>query len=125
MDNQSKIRVLVVKPGKPAYEKEIPDTLDGYYKEIETDIVQVVYPFDDNVGIICDENGKLNGKELNRTLCDDSGNVYDVIAGTFLVVGLGEENFCSLTEQQIEKYKTIYAHPQFFVMKDGQLHFFR
>ncbi len=37
------------------------------------------------------------GLPLNRALWDEDGLMYDVIAGTFLVVGLGEEDFVSLS----------------------------
>ena len=37
------------------------------------------------------------GLPLNRALRDeDAAEAYDVVAGTFLVVGLGEEDFASL-----------------------------
>ena len=46
------------------------------------------------------EEGKMNGSELNRALRDsDKGNLYDIIAGDFLVVGLGEEDFCSFVSR--------------------------
>ena len=44
------------------------------------------------------------GLPLNRALRDEDHHVYDVVAGTFLVAGLGAEDFCSLNEKQIEKY---------------------
>ncbi len=37
------------------------------------------------------------GLPLNRALRDEDGQMYDAVAGTFLVVGLGEEDFASLT----------------------------
>jgi len=56
---------------------------------------------DDNVSLICNEEGKLDGLPLNR----DIG--YDIIAGPFIIAGDDFENgdFISLTEAQIEKYK--------------------
>ena len=48
---------------------------------------------------------KFEGLPLNRALYDDRGQVYDAIAGTFLVVGLTEDDFTSLTPEQIEKFK--------------------
>ena len=37
------------------------------------------------------------GLPLNRALRDEDGQMYDAVAGDFLVVGLGEEDFASLT----------------------------
>lgn len=47
---------------------------------------------------------------MNRALTDEHGLPYDIIRGTFFMVGLGEDRFTSLTEQQIEKYRKKYAN---------------
>lgn len=56
---------------------------------------------DEDVALICNEEGKMYGMPLNR----DIG--YDIIAGTFIIAGEVDEEgeFTSLTEEQIEKYK--------------------
>ena len=79
----------------------------------------MVYPFDDNVGLIMNEEGKLEGLPLNRGLFDDKGRLYDIIAGTFIVAGLTEDNFGSLTPEQLQKYSELYKQPQMF-MKLGR-----
>ena len=48
---------------------------------------------------ICNDDGKLMGLPLNRALRDENGEMYDAVAGDFLVVGLGEEDFASLTPE--------------------------
>ena len=40
---------------------------------------------------------RLWGVPLNRALSDEDGNIYDIIAGNFLIVGLGEESFSDLS----------------------------
>ena len=50
------------------------------------------------------------------------GQVYDAIAGTFLVVGLTEDDFTSLTPEQIEKFKEKYQSPEVFTLFNGELH---
>ena len=59
---------------------------------------------------ICCESGKLDGLPLNRALRDADGDIYDIVCGTFFVAGLKEDDFASLTEQQIEKYKDKYSN---------------
>ena len=59
--------------------------------------------------------------QLNRALRDDENSIYDIVSGTFLVVGLGEEDFCSLTPEQIEKYSEHFAEPEMFFMLDGEI----
>ena len=63
---------------------------------------------------ICNEEGKLLGLPMNRALTDEFGVPYDIVCGTFFVVGIGDEDFTSLTEQQIEKYRKKYANEMVF-----------
>ena len=59
---------------------------------------------------IANDEGKLLGLPWNRALTDDHGVPYDIVCGTFFVAGLKEDDFASLTEQQIEKYKDKYSN---------------
>ena len=83
------MNVLVVEPYKEPYEKEIDPGLESLQHEVGGDI-EAIYPFDDPVAVICNDEGKLEGLPLNRSLRDEDGEIYDVLCGTFLVVGLGE-----------------------------------
>ena len=85
MDNE-KISVLVVEPEKKPYAKEISSGLSSLQHEVGG-YIQAVYPYEEPVAIICDEEAKLKGSELNRVLRDEDGQIYDVVAGTFLIVG--------------------------------------
>lgn len=82
---------------------------------------QAIYPYDDPVALVCNDEGKLLGMDLNRGLRDDTGNLYDIVAGTFLVVGLGEEDFTSLSPELIQKYTEQFRTPELFVPRDGKL----
>ena len=112
--------VLVIEPEKKPYVKDISSGLASLQKEVGG-YIQAVYPFDDPVAIICDEEAKLTGKELNRALRDEDGQIYDIVAGTFLVAGLGEEDFCSLTPEQIKKFSDMYKTPEMFLRLNGKL----
>ena len=70
---------------------------------------------------ICDEEGKLKGNTLNRALRDSDGHIYDILAGTFLVVGLGEEDFDSLTDEHIQQFSEHFKTPELFVKINGKL----
>ena len=61
------------------------------------------------------EEGKLEGLPLNRALRDDEGQIYDVVAGSFLVVGLTEESFGSLTPDQMQKFEQQFHQPEVFI----------
>ena len=116
----SKITVIVVEPSKKPYIKEIENTLKSLQHEVDG-YIQAVYPWEnDLVGLIADEEAKLTGKQLNRALQDETGNIYDIVAGTFLIVGLSEDDFCSLNNEQIEKFSRLFQTPELFIMgEDG------
>lgn len=117
---KNEITVLMVQPGKVPFVKTVISTLEGLQAEVGGDI-EVTYPFEDNVGLIMNEEGKINGLEYNRSLRDENGMVYDVIAGPFMVVGLSDSDFCSLTSEQISTYMEVYRHPEAFIRSEGRL----
>ena len=98
-----KMTVLVVEPMKKPYVKEIDPDLHSLQAEVGGDI-GATYPYSDPVALVCNDEGKLIGLDLNRGLRDENGEIYDIVAGTFLVVGLGEEDFASLSPELIQKY---------------------
>lgn len=97
------MKVLMVEPGKSPYAAEIESGLKSLQAAVGGDI-QAVYPYEDPVALICNEEGKLMGLPLNRALFDDDGHIYDIVSGNFLIVGLGEENFTDLSPDLMEKY---------------------
>ena len=115
-----KMMVLVVEPMKEPYLKEIDLGLHSLQAEVGGDIA-ASYPFSDPVGLVCNDEGKLIGLELNRGLRDEDGNLYDIMAGTFLVVGLGEEDFTSLPPELAQKYMEHFKQPEQFINLNGQI----
>ena len=104
--------VLIVEPEKSPRMANITGDLNSL-QQVVGGYIEAVYPYDDPVAIVCHEEGKLIGLPLNRKLED-----YDIIAGTFIVCGLGEEDFDSLTPELAEKYREKFADPEIF-MKMG------
>ena len=90
------MRVLVVEPGRRPMVKEIETGLEPLQAAVGG-LIEAVYPFEEPVAIVCNEEGKLLELPLNRALLDENGHVYDIIAGTFFVVGLTEDNFGAWT----------------------------
>ena len=70
---------------------------------------------------VYNDDGKLMGLPLNRALWDEDGLMYDVIAGTFLVVGLGEEDFVSLSPEMAQKYEQLFHQPEAFLKLGNRL----
>lgn len=115
-----KLTVLVVEPMKEPYVKEIDPGLHALQAEVGGDIA-ASYPFDDSVGLVLNDEGKLIGLDLNRSLRDEHGEIYDIVAGTFLVVGLGPESFASLPPDMIQKYTEQFNRPELFASINGQI----
>lgn len=106
VEMSDKITVLVVEPMKPCQVREISG-LDEM-QAIVGGHIQAVYPFRDEVALVCNEEGKNLGLPFNRPLTDNHGLPYDMICGTFFLAGLGAEDFVSLTEDQLRQYKEMY-----------------
>lgn len=115
-----KLTVLVVEPMKEPYVKEIDPGLHALQAEVGGDIA-ASYPFDDPVGLVLNDEGKLIGLDLNRSLRDEHGEIYDIVAGTFLVVGLGPESFASLPPDMLQKYTEQFKRPELFASINGQI----
>ena len=106
--------VLLVQPN--AYPKKISvgTELEDLQAMVGGDI-EVTYPFEDEVAIILNESGKINGLPLNRAIYTEDGDMQDIYAGDFLVVGLTEDDFGSLTSEQMQKFEEQFHQPQMFV----------
>ena len=104
VDTKDLIKVLFVEPHKEPYQAEIPDTLEAKQQAVGG-YIEYVYN-EDETALVCDEEGKLKGEEGNRYL--DYGGI---VAGSFLVVGLGDEDCRSLTDEEISKYSDKYSNP--------------
>ena len=91
---EERIKCLLVEPYKLPKEIEIDNTLEAKQKIVDG-LIECVY-FNDVI-IICNEEGKINGMIPNR----DIGS--DIVFGPFLIVGDDYEKgeFKSLTEKQI------------------------
>ena len=102
------MKVLIVEPMKPCYVREISGLND--MQEIVGGHIEAIYPFKEQVAIalVCNSEGKLLGLPMNRPLLDEDRLPYDIICGTFFIAGLGQEDFVSLTEEQIRRYKELY-----------------
>ena len=110
--------VLMVEPNAYPREMEVGTELKDMQDAVGGSI-EVIYPFEEPVGLVMNEEGKLNGLPLNRALRDEQGEIYDVVAGPFMVVGLTEESFGSLTQEQMQKFGEMFRQPEVF-MKMGR-----
>ena len=116
------MQVVVVEPKKKPMVRDIDAGLESMQKIVGGPI-EAVYPFDEPVALICNEEGKLLNLPLNRALRDDEGNVYDIISGTFFVCAapLDSDRFAGLTDQEVKTYMERFAMPEMFLDMGGDL----
>ena len=111
------MKVLVIEPVKAPVVKEIDSSLEAMQKVVGG-YIQALFPFDEPVSLVCNEEGKLHGLPLNRALRDEDGTVYDIISGTFFLCSAppDSENFCSLSDEQIEHFTGKFQYPELFLL---------
>jgi len=115
------MQVIMLEPNKQAYIKEIDNDLTSMQSEVQGNI-EIIYPFEnENVGLCCNEEGKLNGLPLNRAITDGNGEIIDIIAGKAFLCDCSEDELQSLSPELIDKYLKKFYHPQFFVNFNGKI----
>lgn len=114
IEKENKLSVLLVKPGQYAEMTEIDAGLSSMQNVVGGNIEALHY-FDEPVALVCNEEGKIDGSELNRAIKDENGKTVDIIAGTFFVCGLGDENFASLPPEHREKFEKMFKNPEVFL----------
>lgn len=112
---------LLIEPGAPPKEIALDNTLEAL-KSAVGGYLEITYPFDDPVAIICNEEGKFNGMLPNRALylegqdgISREGGVYDIIFGPFLILGIGPEDLETLPDEMLWKYKSRFMLPEVFL----------
>ena len=103
------MKVLMVEPRYAPYEKELNSLM-----EMQAAVggpIQEIYPFEERVGIVCNDEGLISGMEFNRSVPGG----YQGVFGPFFICGLRDEDFCSLTPEQIKTYKQMFHKAELLV----------
>ena len=103
------MNILVIEPGKRPYEKDIPDTLEAM-QETVGGYIQVIKPFDDNVLLVCDEEGLLKPEQKQNRHVDSR----TVIRGAFFLCCEDGEDFTDLTPELMKKYRHYFNGIEYF-----------
>ena len=116
------LRILVVEPERRPEVKEI----DGSLKTMQGIVggyIQAIYPFNDSVALVANDDGKFMNLPANRGLRDKNGQIYDIVCGTFFICGVPADSdyFTSLTPEQIERYRKRFYAPEMFWGMDGHI----
>lgn len=116
------MQVVIVEPEKKPVVQNIDDTLTSM-QQIVGGTIQAVYPFEEPVALICNDEGKLLNLPLNRALRDSNGAIYDIVAGTFILCAapVDSDRFECLTDEQVQIYLERFATPEQFIMVNGDI----
>ena len=116
------MRVIVIEPKKKPMVQDIGSDLESMQK-IVGGFIQAIYPFEEPVVLICNEEGKLMNLPLNRALRNDAGEVYDIVSGTFFLCAAppDSDHFAGLTDQQVKTYMERFDRPEMFLNVGGDL----
>ena len=122
------IRVIVCRPMERAEVTEIGDDLRSMQETVGGMIEEYMPFYDENdprvqdVAIVCDDEGKMKRRQMNRAIQDENGNIQDIIAGTFFIcyAPIESEKFLSLPKDLEEKFRKKFELPEmFFQGSDG------
>ncbi len=111
------MNVLVVEPGIAPYEKEI-NGLDDMNK-IVGGTITAIYPFQEQVGIVCNDDARYLNMEFNRSVPGGYGGVF----GPFFVCGLGKEEFTTLPPDLMQKFKKYFHNAEILLGSIGNTPF--
>ena len=121
--SDGKISVLLVEPNKYPKMIEIDDTLEVMQTVVGGDIEEYM-PFEDEVAIICNEEGKITGMAPNRAVYEEnSREMLDIICGKFFVAyaPFEAERFQSLPPDLAEKYREKFKYPERFIRVNNEI----
>lgn len=116
------MRILVVEPERRPEVREINDSL-AEMQDIVGGLIQSIYPFDDPVALVCNDEGRLMDLPANRGLRGEDGKIYDIMFGVFFLCGApaDSDHFTDLTPEQIEQYQKLFYTPEMFWGMDGRI----
>ena len=116
------MQVVVVEPKKKPMVQDIGFDLESMQR-IVGGFIQAIYPSDEPVALIANEEGKLLNLPLNRVLRDEAGEIYDIISGAFFLCAAppDSDRFAGLTDQQVKTYMERFAMPEMFLNVGGNL----
>lgn len=113
MKEERKIKVVLLEPGKIARAAEIEASLENMQR-IVGGYIEAYYPFEEQVCIVCNDEGKINGMALNRAVYGDRKEMLDIIAGPAFICDCRGEDFGSLSDEQTARFVKQFKYPERF-----------
>ncbi|MBQ6088746.1 MAG: DUF3846 domain-containing protein [Firmicutes bacterium] len=119
-DNQ--INVIYCEVGKRARMLKTDNNL-GCFQDLVGGWIEEYIPYDDDVAIICNEEGKALELPPNRGIPDENGKLLDVIMGNFFICYApeGSEIWLDLPPDLEKKYMDKFFLPETFHRENGYI----
>lgn len=119
MGESDKLKVLYIEPMKTPKIVEINGDLESM-QNLVGEYIEEYMPFEDEVAIVCNDEGKINGLEPNRGIFDKEGELQDIICGPFFIcyAPVESEKYLSLPENLRQKYEKMFRHPEIITRTD-------
>jgi hypothetical protein len=118
--SNEKIRVVLVRPMQKPEIVEIGSDLKSMQHTVRG-MIEAIYPYEEQVALVCNMEGKNLQLPLNRAIKDEDGEITDIIAGDFFIADCSGENFGSLSDEQLELYSEMFKSPEMFYKSDGEI----
>ena len=117
---EKKIKVVLCEPGKVARVAEIGTELSDLQRVVGG-LIEPYYPFEEQVCIVCNDEGKYNGMRPCRAIYGEDREMMDIIFGPFFICDCSTPYFGSLNKEQLERYKKQFQNPEHFFRVGGEI----
>ncbi len=117
---EKKIKVVLCEPGKVARVAEIGTELSDLQRVVGG-LIEPYYPFEEQVCIVCNDEGKYNGMRPCRAIYGEDREMMDIIFGPFFICDCSTPYFGSLNKEQLERYKKQFQNPERFFRVGGEI----
>ena len=107
------IRVVMCEPGKKACITTIHKDLRSM-QNIVGGLIEIYY-LTENIFLVCNDEGKVNGMQGNRSVKDENGNIVEYICGPFFIAKDApdaENGICGLSYEEAVHYEQQYLFPE-------------
>lgn len=110
MNEENLIKVLLVEP----FDNPKIITIENNYQAISEIIcgdVDEYMPFEDDVALLCNADGKRLSLSVSHTVTDTETGKTELIYGSFIFIGAGEfdDEYHSLDDDLIDKYMDLFS----------------
>lgn len=98
---KTQLRCIKIEPKKDPVVVLIDPTLEAMQEQVEGYIEVYPCPWDNNLVLIFNEEGKIMGQPMNRYLYG-TGKAPISLVGPIVICGTDGDSFCSITRQQMK-----------------------